>query len=146
MQTCCSCDVNKPRYIMMTLAGFAFVFVYEAIVHGVLLVPYYRDTLELWRSQSEMRDFYPVAILAQYFFTAVAAYVFTRNFEGKGICEGVRFGTMIGLLVGIALGSFYAFMPITMEIAIAWLVTSVIECIGLGVVFSLIYKNKSAAA
>lgn len=133
--------MNKKRFAICSLVGFAFVFAYEFVVHGILLVPTYELTPELWRPMEEYQSYMPFATGMQLLTTAVLCYIYTRHHEGKGVGEGVRFGVMVGLLLGLMQFSSFAWMPISMTLAAAWLVVAIVKTVGLGVIFSLIYKE-----
>jgi len=133
--------MNVKRYFITSLVGFIFVFVYDAIVHGHLIMPLYDETADLWRGEEEMGQYFPLMIMVQLFMTAILAYIFTRHYEDKGIGEGVRFGVMIGLFVAIGWFGMIAYMPIPITLAGAWFAASFVQMLGLGVIFSLIYKN-----
>lgn len=129
------------RFVMMCLAGFVFVFVFDYLIHGIILKAEYKDTSIFWRNPSDMKIYFPMAAMLQLMSVFVLGYIFTRNFEEKGVREGVRFGLTLGLLVGICSFSMYAYMPITLTLALSWLTSSILEVIGLGVIFALLYKN-----
>ncbi len=133
--------MNTKRFIFSALAGFIFIFAFEFIFHGMLLKPAYEQTASLWRSPEEMQNFFQWSLMTQILFAGMMAYIFTRNFEGKGIGEGVRFGLMFGILMGVAQFGMYAYMPIPMSLALAWAGGAVVEMTGLGIIFALIYKK-----
>ena len=133
--------MNMARLTLSTLAGFIFVFIFDFIFHGKLLLPLYIETAELWRSEEEMQDFFVWGILSQLAYTAVLAFMFTRKYENKGLGEGIRFGLMFGMLLGVAQFGIYPYMPIPLELALAWVGCSILQITGLGAVFSLTYKE-----
>ncbi len=133
--------MNIKRFAICSLVGFAFVFAYEFVIHGILLVPTYEQTPQLWRPMKEYESFMPLATTMQLLTTAVLCFIYTRHYEGKGLGEGMRFGIMMGLLLGLMQFSSYAWMPISMMLAGSWLVVTLVKTIGLGVIFSLIYKK-----
>jgi len=133
--------MNLKRFSLCCLTGFIFVFIYEYIIHGVALVAIYDQTPQLWRSPETMVDYMPFMIVMQFLTTALLCFIYTRHHEEKGIGEGVRFGAMIGLLLGILQASSFAWMPISLTLAGLWLVTTFVEAIGLSILFSLIYKK-----
>ncbi len=134
--------MNYKRFALCTLAGFIFVFAYEFIVHGILLVPTYELTPNLWRPMEEYESFIPFMTAMQIITTMVLCYIYTRHHENKGITEGLRFGAMLGLLLGLMQFASYAWLPISIGLALAWLGVTFIKTIGLGIIFSLLYKNK----
>lgn len=133
--------MNIKRFIITVLVGFAFVFGFDALWHGHLLMGQYEQTASLWRSTEEMQSYFPYMMLGQFFTTLIIVTIYTRNHEGKGIGEGLRFGLLIGLLLGVLQGSSYAYMPITANIALMWLGGGVLLGLGLGLLCSLIYKS-----
>ncbi|PCJ97024.1 MAG: hypothetical protein COA45_10410 [Zetaproteobacteria bacterium] len=141
MKHCPVTGVNIIRFWSMSLIGFIFVFGYDFVFHGVLLQEQYQATQHLWRGLDEMQLYFPVAMAAQLALSVTLAYVFTRNFEGSGIGEGVRFGMALGLVLGVASFGIYPYMPIPLSLAVLWFCGTFFEVLGLGVIFSLIYKK-----
>lgn len=137
--------MNVPRYVGCAIAGFAFTFIFDFLFHGQFLMSTYEQTPELWRSQESMQEFFPVMMMCQFLFAAAFAYIFTLNYEGKGLGEGVRFGLPMGVLIGIGQFTTYAYMPISLNLALMWFGGAVIWVIGLGVIFASIYKQKETA-
>ncbi len=131
--------MNKQRYFISVLVTFVFVFLYEFLVHGFLLMDLYTQTKELWRPEEEANMLF--MFMSQLGFSAVMAYIFTLNYEGKGVGEGVRFGLCIGMLIGsIEIGT-YCYMPIPMVLMLSWVLVSLLKGLGSGVVLSLVYKQ-----
>ena len=68
-------------------------------------------------------------------------YIFTRNFEGKGIGEGVRFGLLIAWFVAGLYLLFYAIQPWELAGTFVAMISDGIGYVGVGVVLSLLYKK-----
>lgn len=131
--------MNKQRYVISVLVTFVFVFLYEFLVHGYLLMDLYTQTKELWRPEEEYKM--PVMFMSQFGFSAILAYIFTLNYEGKGVGEGIRFGLYIGMLLGAIEIGKYSYMPIPIILMLSWVLTSLLLGLGSGVVLSLVYKR-----
>ena len=72
-------------------------------------------------------------------------YIFTLGYEGKGVMEGVRYGTLMGLLISIPSSiDHYVIYPLTGELAVIWFVAGVVGFIIAGAVFAAIYKPSAA--
>lgn len=138
-----TCEVNCKRFMPCVLAGFAFIFGMGFIVHHILLNDIYMQTPELWRTEEAMQETFLFMLLMQFLFVGVAASIFVRNYEDKGIGEGVRFGTLLGALLAVLYAMTYAYMPISASLAAFWALDGFVSGLGLGVIFSLIYKNKA---
>lgn len=131
--------MNKQRYVVSVLVTFVFVFLYDFLVHGFLLGDFYKQTAQLWRTEEEYKM--PVMLLSEFCFSAVLAFIFTRNYEGKGIGEGIRFGLCIGLLLGTIEIGKYSYMPIPMMLMLSWVLAALFTGLGAGVILSLVYKR-----
>ena len=133
--------MNCKRFALSTIAGFIFAFAFEFLFHGKLLKPIYESTAHLWRTETEMQGYCGIAMGGLFLLVTALGYIFTRHYEGKGIGEGIRFGLMFGILLGVAQFSMYAYMPIPMTLALAWFGGALVEMVGVGIIFSLIYKK-----
>ena len=68
-------------------------------------------------------------------------YIFVKGREGKGVMEGVRFGVVIGLFVGIPMAyGAYAMIDIPYSLALQWWIYTLIECVILGVIAAAVYN------
>ena len=133
--------INIPRFLAATVVGFAFVFGFDYIVHSILLMDTYTQTPELWRLQEEMQQYFPFMIGYQVLLVVLLGFIFTRNFEGKGVAEGVRFGLMMGALIGLLNAAAFIWMPISLTLALSWAGAGLGATLGIGIIFSVIYKK-----
>lgn len=132
------------RFLGAVLAVTAVVIAIDVILHNVILMDAYRQTMHLWRSEAEMKDFfwliwagYPVFAL---FFVWIFALGYEKNKPGLG--QGLRFGILAGFLVfGAANMMCYAVMPLPVVIPVAWFLGGMTECVAGGIVAGLIYKK-----
>jgi len=132
--------MNIKRFALCTFIGFFFVFGYEFIVHGMLLLPFYDQTPQLWRPMEEYQSFIPFMTIMQLLTTTALCYIYTRHHEGKGMREGLRFGIMFGVLLGLLQMGSFAWMPISFILAALWFITTLVQTICLGLIFSRLYK------
>ena len=130
---CPVCGVNIPRFLLSTIIGFAFLFGTDYVIHQNLLMSLYEQTSELWRPTETMMDFFPLMLGAQFLMSAITAMIFTRNYEGKGIMEGVRFGFLLGLLFALMMSMSYIWIPIPLALAGGWALAGLFQGFGLGV-------------
>ncbi len=138
----CPCSgVNIPRFLLSVVAGFIFVFGLDFVVHQNLLVELYEQTKDLWRFEETMAEFFPLYLGHSLLLVVITGFIFTRHFEGKGVCEGLRFGAMIGVLLALMSSCSYIWMPIPLALALGWAVSGFATGLGLGVIYSLIYRK-----
>jgi uncharacterized protein (DUF2062 family) len=131
------------KYLLLSVAaGFAFLFIFEYIVHGIVLMDTYAQTPQLWRPIEQMSQYSGFMMLMQFLTVLLTAVIFSKHYEAKGLAEGLRFGALIGLLMGVMMAASFAWMPISGFLASAWFITGLAEGLGLGVIYALTYKDK----
>lgn len=134
-------NINSARFVLSTVVLAIFMFIYQMIVHGHMLMPYYMATPQLWRPEADMQAMVGWCLTYKLLFSAALTFLFTRHFEGKGMDEGVRFGVYLGLILGIQTAASYLWMPVSGSLAIAWFVESFVFSILAGVILSMTYKK-----
>ena len=131
--------MNTKRFVMATLAVMVVIFAFDFIVHGILLKEAYIRTAELWRPEDEHNM--PFMMLSQLLFAGFFTFLFTRNYQKKGVQEGVRYGLYVGaLLASIELCKF-CYMPVSFGLVFAWMASALIGCVLGGVVVASVYKK-----
>ena len=134
-------NINSARFVLCTVVLAIFSFIYCMVVHGHLLMPYYNQTAALWRPEADMQQMMVWALVYKLAFSAALTLLFTRNYEGKGLEEGVRFGFYVGLVMGIMSAGLYLMLPISGMLAVALLIDGIVYGILAGVVLAQFYKN-----
>jgi hypothetical protein len=134
--------MNKKIWIG---AGTVFVIIaaLDFLLNGVLLMPEFDATPNLWRPMAEMKMwiFFVTYAFIAYFFTLV----FSKGFEGKGVMEGVRYGTYIAMMVSLpAAYGMYGSMPIPYSLALKWFLGGWVQFILCGIALTYVFKTKSA--
>jgi len=134
---------NKTFWI-----GFVVVFiVMQAIgylIHVVMLADTYEALAASFRPKEQMDSMMWIMILSGTVVIFLFCYIFTKGCEGKGVIEGVRFGTLMGLFMAFpAAVDAYVIYPLTSELAVIWFVTTVVSLMIAGAVFAAIYKPSS---
>lgn len=129
--------------LIATVAVFAVTFGFDFLFHGMLLKGDYEATASLWRPKAEMEAMMGVcmfyhAVLA---FGVASLYGFaTKNSPCCGGCSktGIKFGLLLGLIVGIGMFSSYIWTPMPLDLAIKWLGGSLAWGVITGYVLSLV--------
>lgn len=131
---------NKTFWI-----GFVVVFVvmqvYGFLVHGVGLSGTYESLASVFRPRAEMDSMMWMMIVGGAVSLLLFCHIFTLGHEGRGVMEGVRYGTLIGIFVSIPMSvDHYVIYPLTGELAVIWFVSGVVGFVISGAVFAAIYK------
>lgn len=86
--------INTQRFTISVVVLFVFTYIFHMLVHGGILPLSGLPTVSGDPT---------VVIVHQLLLSAVITYIFTLNFEGKGVGEGIRFGLPVGILIGTVL-------------------------------------------
>lgn len=133
--------MNGGRFVLAVVIGFVVIFGYDYLVHGVLMMEEYQATSKIWRPDSQAPEFMAYMALSQFLYAVFFVFIFTRNYEGLGIAEGLRYGFYIGLLVAsIQLGS-YGYLPVPFLIVGGWMLASVAKGLLVGAVTAAVYRQ-----
>lgn len=133
--------MNYTRLALAIIAAFLFVFGFEFFYHGVLLKPLYEQTMSLWRSDEQMMALMPVAIGIQFLFALLTVIIFAGFAPQTGLKQGVRYGALLGLLIGLLQFGQLTYLPIPFELATAWFAGSFFETLVVGILAGLIYRK-----
>jgi len=131
--------MNVKRFVLASVVVFVFAFLFDFLVHGVVLKGAYEQTADLWRPPEEAKMGF--MLFSQLCFSFMAGFIFTRHFEGKGIGEGLRFGLYIGLFLATLEIGKYGYMPVPLFLPMAWFVGSTLKGVGAGLLLGFTYKK-----
>lgn len=135
--------MNYVRLVLSVVAAFVLFFVIDFAVHGILLQQMYLDTADLWRPQAEMMEYMPLSTGMQFGLAALVTAGYVLLSQDYGWKAGLKYGAIIGLILGFAQASIYPYMPIPLAMAGAWFAATLFEITLIGVVVGLIYKPVS---
>lgn len=138
MKQCCS-------FLLPAIAVFITIFVFEWVFHGILMKSSYEATAALWRPEAAMQSMFWVCITRQAVMALAIAALYVCS---KGLCadmtcktsrtkKGLKFGFLVGLLLGISQFGAYAYLPIPLNLALSWLGGEIVLGLLIGLVLSL---------
>ena len=131
---------NKTFWI-----GFVAVYVAMGVmgylIHEVMMADTYDALAAIFRPKEQMDSMMWIMMLSAAVVLFIFCYIFTQGREGTGVMEGVRYGTLIGVLLALptSVDSFVIY-PITEQLAVIWFVSTVVTTMIAGALFSAIYK------
>ena len=137
--------MNK-RFWMAFAACYVAGQILGFLINGVLLAPSYAAQAAVWRPEAEMNSLMWIFFLTSFVAIFLFCYIFTKNYENKGLMEGLRYGGLMGLLITVPMAfDAHAVYPLPITLSIKWFVTGMAYWIALGALVSLIYKPDANA-
>lgn len=110
------------------VAAFVFVFLFEFVVHGVLMKGMYEATMNVWRPQSECNM--AVGLLSQFLFAIAIAFFYPIVGPDKECKKAGPFGFGLGLVMAMPQIATYCYLPIPLSISLLWALASFVKAFG----------------
>lgn len=152
--------MNKS-WLLSFIAVFIFLYVFNMVVHGTLLMDEYLKTADLWRSEEEMRAlgfhwwiiYYALlsAVVVCWFKKTRPSLSKLSGAEAMTTCCPVKsggwcFGLKLGLVMGLLMAVSYLYMPIGESLAVKWFLTGLAQGLGVGVILGMTCKGTNTCA
>jgi len=105
--------MNIPHLIISIIVLAIFFFIYDFLVHGVLLGKMYKETEEFWRPEEELMSRMRIQFVSYVPIAIGFATIWALAFPGKGVKCGVIYGFLIGLISvgGLMIGTVFTPTP-----------------------------------
>lgn len=134
--------MNWKRLLICFVVVYVVAQTLTLMIHAGWLAPTYAELADVWRPEAELMSNQWIMLVTSAFFCFFFCYIFARGYEDKGWQEGLRYGAIIGLFVGVpAAYDAYAIYPIPYSLALKWFLSGLVLCLILGLVASLVYKK-----
>src|SRR6266581_7246284 len=136
--------MNTKRLILAIVVAFVVLWVTDFLIHGVWMMPDYRGTQQLWRTDAAMGSRMGWMLGAQLLFAITFVLLWTRWADTARLGCAIGYGFLMGLFSGTWAIIMYVVVPMTGSIAAKWFFTGILQTILLGLVTFFCYKPKSA--
>jgi len=135
--------MNPKRLVLAIVVVFAGVFITNFLIHGVWLQGRYTETMNLWRSETEMQAHMGWLMLGQFIFAATFALLWAQGFAATARigCAGL-YGLFMGLFSQSATLVSYAVQPLPGDIVVKWFLSGIAQGVLMGVIVFFVYKPK----
>lgn len=133
--------MNLTRFLGAAVGLFIFCFIFDWIVHGMLLVNTYHETPQVWRNAQEMQANMPYSLAITAILSLILAFAFTQFYPEGGVNNGLLFGLFIGVFAGILMGEWVLWLPVASKLGWSWLASGIAKGLGGGLVLGSIYRR-----
>lgn len=134
--------MHWKSFFISCLGVAVLISVMEYVIHEILLSGWYEATASLWRPKAEQWDMVAWMFGGMVLFVGVFGYIYVQGRKGKSLTEGMRYGGLIGLLIGSIWLMFYAIQPIPLTLIGWWIIAGLVEMATAGAVFAYLYRPK----
>lgn len=132
--------MDMKRFLFAAVGAFVFVFLYEFIVHGFLMVSQYEQTATVWRPQEESSM--AIMLLSQFLFGVAVAFFYPIVGPDTECKKAIPFGIGLGLVMAMPQIATYNYLPIPLTLSLLWAVIVFIKALGSSFIVSKIYNWK----
>jgi hypothetical protein len=123
------------------IAAFLFIFIFDFLVHGLLLKSAYEATQTVWRPQEESNMV--VMLLSQFLLAMAIAFFYPIIGLDKDCKKTIPFGFGLGLVMAMPQISTYCYLPIPLSLSLTWVLTTFIQVFISVFIIGKIYNWKS---
>jgi len=132
--------MDMKKFLFAAVAAFVFVFLYEFLVHGYLMMDIYKQTESVWRPQAEANM--GIMLLSQFLFGVAVAFFYPIVGLDTDCKKAIPFGIGLGLVMAMPQIATYNYLPIPLTLSLLWAVIVFIKALGCSFIVSKIYNWK----
>jgi hypothetical protein len=138
--------MNK-KFLVAWLVTFIAWMVGSFIIHGTLLHEDYARLPNLFRSETEAQQYFPLMILAHVILAGAFAWIYSRGIEaGSWSPQGLRFGLAVALLTVVPMYTiYYVVQPMPGSLVVRQIVFDGILVVILGLIVAFMYRGFRSA-
>ncbi len=137
--------MNTKRLILAIIVMSVAVFLTNFLIHGVWLQNTYKETMSLWRTESEMNARFGWMLLGQFLFASTFTAIWAAGIAER---QCVRCACFYGVLMALFSQAVtlinYVVMPLPPSLAVKWFVAGVVQGVLMGLLVYFVYKPKPA--
>jgi hypothetical protein len=133
------------KFLIAWLVVFVAWFLGSFVVHGVLLHGDYAALQNLFRSEADAQQHFPLMILAHVLLSGALTWIYSRGAEAKPwLAQGVRFGIAVALLTTVPTYMiYYVVQPMPLDTVVKQIVFDSALMVILGIVVAFMYRTRA---
>lgn len=135
------------RFVGKWVAVFVAWMAGSFVVHGLLLHDDYGKLPNLFRTEADSQQYFPLMILAHVIMAGALVWIYSRGLEGKPwLPQGVRFGLAVALLTVVPTYTiYYVVQPMPGPLVVKQVALDGVLVILLGVLTSFVCRQPKAS-
>jgi len=135
------------KFVTAWLVVFVAWMVGGVVVHGMLLHADYAQLPNLFRTEADSQQHFPLMILAHVMLAGAFVWIYSRGVEATPwLAQGVRFGVAVAFLTIIPTYTiYYVVQPMPGVTVVKQIVFDSILTVILGVIAASVYRRQAGA-
>lgn len=135
------------KFLVSWVVLFVAWMVGSFVVHGTLLHEDYARLPNLFRSESEAQQLFPLMLLAHAILSGAFVWIYSRGVEDvPWLAQGLRFGLAVALLTTVPTYMiYYVVQPMPGSIVVRQILFDGILLLLLGLLVAFLYRNVGTA-
>lgn len=138
--------MNK-KFLIAWIVIFVAWMVGSFVVHGTLLHDDYAQLPNIFRTEADAQQYFPLMILAHVILAGAFVWIYARGVEAKPwLAQGVRFGIAVALLTIVPTYMiYYVVQPMPGALVVKQMIFDGILMVILGSITAFIYRQPGQA-
>ena len=138
--------MTPKRLIFAIFVEFLAVFISDSMIHETWLQSTYKETMSLWRTESEMDARIGWMLLGQLWCAVTFVVIWAGGFAERGRLHWACFyGTVMGLFMQtMTIMLYFMMQPFPGGLAVKWFIAGVLQGLVMGLVVYFAYKPEPA--
>lgn len=132
--------MDMKKFFFAAIGAFVFVFLYEFLVHGFLMMSQYEQTSTVWRPQAESNMV--IMLISQFLFAVAVAFFYPIVGPDTECKKAIPFGIGLGLVMAMPQIATHNYLPIPLTLSLLWALIAFIKALGSSYIVSKIYNWK----
>ena len=139
--------MNPKRLILAVVAVFVGLWLTSFLIHGVWLNSIYKETTNLWRSETEMTNHMGWMLLGQFLWSVAFVVIWSKGFPSvNSPGRSGLYGLVMGMFSEANSLIMYTVEPLPGHLVAKWVVAGLVQGALLGALVFFVGRPKAAVA
>jgi len=138
-------NINIKRFILtLFVVAIVFELLSRLIEREIMGTIYLEKNLKGFFRPAEIREqMYWLWFVTDMVWSFLFTYIFVKAYEGRGVVEGVKYGTIGGLMYYLVMAyQIHVLEPLPYYVIVQWFLYGMAKCVIVGMAAALVYKPK----
>ena len=137
--------MNPKRLILTVVVVFVGFWVTSFLIHGLWLNPIYKETMNLWRSETEMQKHMGWMFLGQFLWSVAFVVIWSKGLPAVNSPGGsCLYGLMMGMFMESNSLIMYSVQPMPGHLIARWVVAGLAQGALMGILVFFVARPKAS--